>query len=133
MAKHAHGQKGRLLHVVSHQTGATRADAWPRHRGWYWHRVQLRQYWVTRELPNDTVIMLEGRYGAALRLMARFVGRHILSPKPGVAVHINAYNFPLLGACSKRVAPSSRRWRAGHHQARHTPAAYLTEGDRARR
>ena len=33
------------------------------------------------------------------RLSAKgsFLGRHILSPKPGVAVHINAYNFSLLG------------------------------------
>ena len=34
-----------------------------------------------------------------------FVGRHILTSKPGVSVHINAFNFPCWGMLEK-IAPS---------------------------
>jgi oxepin-CoA hydrolase/3-oxo-5,6-dehydrosuberyl-CoA semialdehyde dehydrogenase len=58
---------------------------------------------VTREFPNDTVL-LEGEMEGLSR-NGTFVGRHILTSKPGVAVHINAYNFPVWGMLEK-VAPS---------------------------
>jgi 3,4-dehydroadipyl-CoA semialdehyde dehydrogenase len=39
--------------------------------------------------------------GAQLGRTARFWGQHILSPRPGVAVHINAFNFPAWGMGEK--------------------------------
>ncbi|MFF0266759.1 phenylacetic acid degradation bifunctional protein PaaZ [Kribbella sp. NPDC004536] len=57
----------------------------------------------SRELPNDTVVVdggLEqlGRGGS-------FVGQHLYSSRPGVAVQINAYNFPVWGMLEK-LAPA---------------------------
>jgi oxepin-CoA hydrolase / 3-oxo-5,6-dehydrosuberyl-CoA semialdehyde dehydrogenase len=56
-----------------------------------------------RELPNDTVY-LDG----AVEPLGRggtFVGQHIASPLRGVAVQINAFNFPVWGPLEK-LAPA---------------------------
>ncbi|MFP1451989.1 hypothetical protein ACLB1N_07935 [Escherichia coli] len=43
-----------------------------------------------------------------------FAARHVLTSKSGVAVHINAFNFPCWGMLEK-LAPTC--WRdASHHQ-----------------
>ncbi|WP_454787803.1 phenylacetic acid degradation bifunctional protein PaaZ [Mycolicibacterium lutetiense] len=57
----------------------------------------------TRELPNDTIYLdgtteLLGREGT-------FVGQHIYTSRPGVAVQINAFNFPVWGMLEK-LAPA---------------------------
>ncbi|MPY84248.1 MAG: phenylacetic acid degradation bifunctional protein PaaZ [Actinophytocola sp.] len=52
-----------------------------------------------RELPNDTVLT-EGDV-EPLSKGGSFVGRHILSPLRGVAVQINAFNFPVWGTLEK--------------------------------
>src|SRR6266699_520714 len=52
-----------------------------------------------RELPNDT-ILAEG----AVEPLSRggtFVGQHILTPLHGVAVQVNAFNFPVWGPLEK--------------------------------
>jgi len=56
-----------------------------------------------RELPNDTVYV-EGdveRLGKG----GTFVGQHVLVPRHGVAVQINAFNFPVWGPLEK-LAPA---------------------------
>ena len=50
------------------------------------------------------MIMVEGDMERLSR-EGSFVGRHVLTPKQGVAVHINAYNFPVWGMLEK-LAPS---------------------------
>ena len=52
-----------------------------------------------RELPNDTVYV----EGAAepLGRGGQFLGQHILTPRRGVAVQINAFNFPVWGPLEK--------------------------------
>ena len=52
-----------------------------------------------RELPNDTVYV----EGAAepLGKGGQFLGQHILTPLRGVAVQINAFNFPVWGPLEK--------------------------------
>jgi oxepin-CoA hydrolase / 3-oxo-5,6-dehydrosuberyl-CoA semialdehyde dehydrogenase len=52
-----------------------------------------------RELPNDTVYS----EGAAepLGRGGQFLGQHILTPRRGVAVQINAFNFPVWGPLEK--------------------------------
>src|SRR5215475_13329070 len=52
-----------------------------------------------RELPNDTVYV----EGAAepLGRGGQFLGQHILTPLRGVAVQINAFNFPVWGPLEK--------------------------------
>ncbi len=52
-----------------------------------------------RELPNDT-ILTEGAV-EPLGKGGTFVGQHILSPLRGVAVQINAFNFPVWGPLEK--------------------------------
>jgi oxepin-CoA hydrolase/3-oxo-5,6-dehydrosuberyl-CoA semialdehyde dehydrogenase len=52
-----------------------------------------------RELPNDTVLP-EGD-AEPLGRGGTFVGQHILTSRPGVAVQINAFNFPVWGPLEK--------------------------------
>ena len=52
-----------------------------------------------RELPNDT-ILAEGAV-EPLGKGGTFVGQHILTPLHGVAVQINAFNFPVWGPLEK--------------------------------
>jgi oxepin-CoA hydrolase/3-oxo-5,6-dehydrosuberyl-CoA semialdehyde dehydrogenase len=52
-----------------------------------------------RELPNDT-ILAEGAV-EPLGQAWTFVGQHILTPLHGVAVQINAFNFPVWGPLEK--------------------------------
>lgn len=52
-----------------------------------------------RELPNSTFLIdgapeIMGKTGS-------FVGQHIMTPLQGVAIHINAYNFPVWGMLEK--------------------------------
>src|SRR5580658_6755127 len=52
-----------------------------------------------RELPNDTVYA-EG-VPEALGRGGQFLGQHILTSRPGIAVQINAFNFPVWGPLEK--------------------------------
>jgi len=56
-----------------------------------------------RELPNDT-IYTEGA-AEPLGRGGQFLGQHILTPRRGVAVQINAFNFPVWGPLEK-LAPA---------------------------
>ncbi|WP_435211123.1 phenylacetic acid degradation bifunctional protein PaaZ [Luminiphilus sp. nBUS_16] len=90
------------FYELSFKTGTTRADAWPDIEGGFGTVLSYASL-VTREFPNDSVL-IEGDM-EALSKNGSFVGRHILTSKPGVAVHINAYNFPVWGMLEK-IAPS---------------------------
>jgi len=56
-----------------------------------------------RELPDEHFI-LEGPL-EVLGKQGTFAGRHVLTPLQGVAVHVNAYNFPCWGMLEK-LAPA---------------------------
>src|SRR4029077_5621693 len=56
-----------------------------------------------RELPNDTVLP-EGD-AEPLGRGGTFLGQHILTSRPGVAVQVNAFNFPVWGPLEK-LAPA---------------------------
>ncbi|MES9609226.1 MULTISPECIES: phenylacetic acid degradation bifunctional protein PaaZ [Actinomadura] len=56
-----------------------------------------------RELPNDTVLV-EGEV-EPLGKGGTFVGQHLCTPSRGVAVQINAFNFPVWGPLEK-LAPA---------------------------
>ena len=90
------------FYELSFKTGTTRADAWPDIEGGFGTALSYASL-VTREFPND-LVLIEGEM-EALSKNGSFVGRHILTSKPGVAVHINAYNFPVWGMLEK-IAPS---------------------------
>jgi oxepin-CoA hydrolase / 3-oxo-5,6-dehydrosuberyl-CoA semialdehyde dehydrogenase len=121
MAKHLMAKK-EDFYTLSARTGATRSDGWIDIEGGI-GTVFTYASLVTREFPNDTV-MVEGDME---RLSARgtFVGRHILVPKEGVSVHINAFNFPCWGMLEK-IAPSLAAGVPVIVKPA-TPSAYLTE------
>ena len=56
-----------------------------------------------RELPNDTVV-LDGT-PERLGREGTFLGQHLYTSRPGVAVQINAFNFPVWGMLEK-LAPA---------------------------
>ncbi|MCX2862824.1 phenylacetic acid degradation bifunctional protein PaaZ [Paucibacter sp. PLA-PC-4] len=90
------------LYAVSAHTGATRADSWIDIEG---GTGTLFAYASTgrRELPSSNIVH-EGP-AVALGREGSFIGSHVLVPKRGVAVHINAFNFPMWGMLEK-FAPS---------------------------
>ncbi len=53
----------------------------------------------SKKLP-DRPFLIDGE-GLQLGRTARFWGQHIMVPRPGVAVHINAFNFPAWGMMEK--------------------------------
>jgi len=86
------------LYALSAHTGATRNDGWVDIEG---GAGTLFAYSSKgrRELPNDT-ILLDGPV-ELLSKRGTFVGQHIYTPLQGVAVHINAFNFPVWGMLEK--------------------------------
>ena len=90
------------LYAISAHTGATRADGWIDIEG---GTGTLYAYagMGGNELPSGNLI----HEGPAMPLgrLGGFSGTHILVPRGGVAVHINAFNFPIWGLLEK-FAPS---------------------------
>ncbi len=86
------------FYLVSAATGATKLDSWIDIDGgigtFFAYASRGR-----REFPNETFFV----DGAAEMLSkgGTFIGRHICVPMEGVAVHINAFNFPVWGMLEK--------------------------------
>ncbi|MCJ8318108.1 MAG: phenylacetic acid degradation bifunctional protein PaaZ [Colwellia sp.] len=87
---------------ISYLTGATKADSWVDIEGGIGTMFSYSGI-ARRELNNDTFIV-EGPV-EPLSKNGTFVGRHILTSKEGVSVHINAFNFPIWGMLEK-ITPS---------------------------
>jgi len=87
---------------ISAWTGATRTDSWIDIEGGI-STLFTYSSLVRRELPNETFLVEDD--AQQLSTQGTFIGRHILVPKEGVAVHINAFNFPCWGMLEK-IAPS---------------------------
>ena len=96
------GEHKEQLYAVSAHTGATRADGWVDIEG---GSGTLFAYAAvgSNELPSGNVLH-EGP-AIALGKKGGFAGSHILVPRGGVAVHINAFNFPVWGLLEK-LAPA---------------------------
>lgn len=90
------------LYAISHLTGATRADSWVDIEGGTGTLFAYASM-GSRELPSSNVLH-EGP-AMALGKSGGFAGTHILVPRGGLAVHINAFNFPIWGLLEK-FAPS---------------------------
>jgi oxepin-CoA hydrolase / 3-oxo-5,6-dehydrosuberyl-CoA semialdehyde dehydrogenase len=101
LAKYLNEHK-ETLYAVSAHTGATRADSWVDIEG---GSGTLFAYAGvgSNELPSGNLVH-EGPV-LALGKKGGFKGTHILVPRGGVAVHINAFNFPIWGLLEK-FAPS---------------------------
>ena len=97
LAKHLIEHKEELYAVSAH-TGATRSDSWIDIEG---GSGTLFAYAGVgnNEMPSGNVV----HEGPAMPLGKKggFAGTHILVPRRGVAVHINAFNFPVWGLLEK--------------------------------
>jgi oxepin-CoA hydrolase/3-oxo-5,6-dehydrosuberyl-CoA semialdehyde dehydrogenase len=82
---------------ISYLTGATRADSWIDLEGGIGN---LFSYASLRRKFPDASFCLDGE-GMNLSKGNTFMGQHILVPKEGAAVHINAFNFPVWGMLEK--------------------------------
>lgn len=82
---------------VSAWSGATRADSWVDIEGGIGNLFANAS--LRRRFPNEPYYV----EGETIRLSKEntFIGHHILTPKHGVAVHINAFNFPIWGMLEK--------------------------------
>ncbi len=85
------------FYAVSALTGATRVDSWIDIEGGIGNLFSNAS--LRRKLP-DATFTLDGD-PIALSKGNTFMGHHILVPKEGVAIHINAYNFPVWGMLEK--------------------------------
>ena len=85
------------FYQLSYQTGATRTDSWVDIEGGIGN---LFSYASLRRKFPDQPYCLDGEYHS-LGKANTFMGHHLLLPKEGVAVHINAFNFPVWGMLEK--------------------------------
>jgi len=114
-------KKKKQFYEISYRTGATKIDSWIDIEGGFGNlfaNASLRKLF-----PNQSY-HVEGE-PIDLSRGGRFMAHHIMVPKEGVAVHINAFNFPVWGMLEKCAV----NWMAGM-PAVVLPApqsAYLTE------
>ncbi|WAC67141.1 phenylacetic acid degradation bifunctional protein PaaZ [Agrococcus sp. SL85] len=90
------------LYERSSRTGATKADSWVDIDGGIGVLFAYSSR-GRREMPQSTVY-LDGPV-EPLSKDGSFLGRHIATTLPGVAVQINAFNFPVWGSLEK-LAPA---------------------------
>ncbi len=91
-------ERKEALYAVSAHTGATRADSWIDIEGGAGTLFAYANI-GSNELPSGNVVH-EGP-AISLGMKGGFAGTHILVPRGGVAVHINAFNFPVWGLLEK--------------------------------
>jgi oxepin-CoA hydrolase/3-oxo-5,6-dehydrosuberyl-CoA semialdehyde dehydrogenase len=86
-----------LFYKISWATGATKIDSWVDIEGGIGNLFTYAS--LRRQFPNETFCY----EGDTTRLSKNntFIGHHICVPKEGVAIHINAFNFPVWGMLEK--------------------------------
>ncbi|MFN9801718.1 MAG: aldehyde dehydrogenase family protein, partial [Bacteroidota bacterium] len=82
---------------LSYRTGATRVDSWIDIDGGIGNLFAYSS--LRRQFPNER-FYVDGEL-ARLSKQNTFIGHHIMVPREGVAVHINAFNFPIWGMLEK--------------------------------
>jgi len=98
-------ERKEAYYQLSYKTGATRVDSWIDIEGGIGNlfaNASLRRQF------GDEPYYVDGEY-APLSKGGSFIGHHIMVPKEGVAIHINAYNFPVWGMLEKVAV----NWLAG--------------------
>ncbi len=93
------------FYELSYRTGATRVDSWIDIEGGFGNlfaNASLRKLFPNQayHVEGDAIDLSRG---------GRFMAHHIMVPKKGVAVHINAFNFPVWGMLEKCAV----NWMAG--------------------
>lgn len=90
-------EKKESFYQISYKTGATRIDSWVDIEGGIGNLFSNAS--LRRKLP-DTTFTLDGDY-IGLGKKGTFSAQHLFIPKEGVAIHINAFNFPVWGMLEK--------------------------------
>jgi oxepin-CoA hydrolase/3-oxo-5,6-dehydrosuberyl-CoA semialdehyde dehydrogenase len=98
-------KRKKQFYDVSYRTGATRADSWVDIEGGFGNlfaNASLRKLFPDQSyaVEGDPIDLSKG---------GRFMAHHILVPRRGIAVHINAFNFPVWGMLEKCAV----NWMAG--------------------
>ena len=96
LALHLHSIKNKF-YALSAETGATKIDSWIDIEGGIGNifaNASLRKQFT--DLPYH----IDGDM-APLSKNGTFIGHHIMTPREGVAIHINAFNFPIWGMLEK--------------------------------
>lgn len=101
VAEHLSANK-EALYALAADTGATRRDNWIDIDGGIGTLFAYASR-GRRELPSERFVIDGDTEG--LSKNGSFVGLHVLTPLNGVAVHINAFNFPAWGILEK-LAPA---------------------------
>ena len=96
LALHLHSIKNKF-YALSSETGATKLDSWIDIEGGIGNifaNASLRKNFpdLPYHIDGDT---------APLSKKGTFIGHHIMTPRQGVAIHINAFNFPIWGMLEK--------------------------------
>ncbi len=114
-------KKKEQFYELSYRSGATRVDSWIDIEGGFGNlfaNASLRKLFPNQsyDVEGDPIDLSRG---------GRFMAHHILVPKPGVAIHINAFNFPIWGMLEKCAV----NWMAGMPAVVKpaTSTSYLTE------
>lgn len=93
------------FYKLSYATGASKIDSWVDIEGGIGNlfaNASLRRQFPDLPYHVDGPAVITSREGT-------FIGNHIMVPKRGVAVHINAFNFPIWGMLEKVAV----NWMAG--------------------
>lgn len=85
------------FYEISAYTGATKADSWVDIEGGIGNLFANAS--LRRQFPDER-FYVDGE-AAKLSKNGTFIGHHIMVPKEGVAIHINAFNFPVWGMLEK--------------------------------
>lgn len=96
LAMHLNEKKS-AYYALSYRTGATKIDSWIDIDGGIGNLFAYAS--LRRQFPNETYYV-DGDT-AKLSKGGTFIGHHIMVPKEGVAIHINAFNFPIWGMLEK--------------------------------
>lgn len=97
------GERKEEMYALSFHTGATRTDGWVDIEGGTGTLFAYAS--MAKELPKAGNLWHEGPQ-MPLGKTGVFAGTHVLVPRGGVAVHINAFNFPVWG-CWRNLRPPS--------------------------
>ena len=89
--------KKEYFYNISAFSGATRADSWIDIEGGIGNLFAYAS--LRRQFPNER-FYVDGE-AAKLSKNNTFIGHHIMVPREGVAIHINAFNFPVWGMLEK--------------------------------
>ena len=96
LALHLMSIKGKF-YGSSAQSGATKLDSWIDIEGGIGNLFAYAS--LRKQFPDET-FYVDGEH-APLSKGGSFIGQHICVPKQGVAIHINAFNFPIWGMLEK--------------------------------